>query len=212
MKQLTLILAVFACLQVNAQQLFFEAFSGYNMTTYEDFGNSNEGYVPLGFRLAGGLEHVQIGGEYRRNISNPGFQLGDNPVRTEIEETYYGALLRGNVSTLPAYRFGLIIKAGAGYYNGKRLIYENEVLLTGSTLEFDKTFGWNAGLGISAPIASLIHWEIGYQFNSVNREISGIGSKVNMSYHSFQMGLSLNLVFGNTAKRCRRVISSKRGR
>ncbi len=212
MKQLTLILAVFACLQVNAQQLFFEAFSGYNMTAYETLGDGNEGYVPLGFRLAGGLEHVQIGGEYRRNITNPRFQVGDSPFRTEFEETYYGALLRGNVSTLPAYRFGLIIKAGAGYYQGKQLEYEDNLLLTESTIEYDKTFGWNAGLGISAPIAGIVHWEIGYQFNSVNRELPGLAEKQDMSYHSFQMGLSVNLVFGNTAKRCRRVISSKRGR
>jgi len=213
MKQLMLILTVFACLQVNAQQLFFEAFSGYNITAYESFGEENEGYVPLGFRIAGGLEHVQIGGEYRRNITNPKFQLTDSPFRTEVEETYYGAVLRGNLSKLPAYRFGLILKAGAGYYQGKEMTYENDALIAENTINYDKTFGWNAGIGISAPIASLVHWEIGYQFNSVNRDIPGTGSvQQNMSYHSFQMGLSLNLVFGNTAKRCRRVISSTRGR
>lgn len=213
MKQLMLVLTVFVCLQANGQQLFFETFSGYNMTAYENVGDGNEGYVPLGFRLAGGLEHVQIGGEYRRNITNPSFQVGDSPFKTEFEETYYGALLRGNVSTLPAYRFGLIIKAGAGYYQGKEMTFENNILISENTIEFDKTFGWNAGLGISAPIAGLVHWEIGYQFNSVKRDIPGsISEKLNMSYHSFQMGLSLNLVFGNTAKRCRRVISSKRGR
>lgn len=206
------VLMVFACLQVNAQQLFFETFSGYNITAYEEL-EENQGYVPLGFRLAGGLEHVQIGGEYRRNITNPAFQVLDSPIRTEFEETYYGALLRGNVSTLPAYRFGLILKAGAGYYNGKKLTYENDQLITENTIEFDKAFGWNAGLGISAPIASLVHWEIGYQYNSVKRDaLLGGTSKQNLSYHSFQVGLSLNLVFGNTAKRCRRVISSKRGR
>ena len=209
MKQLTLILAVCACLQVNAQQLFFEAFSGYNMTAYENFGEGNQGYVPMGFRLAGGLEHLQIGGEYRRNISNPTFQIADSPIRTEVEETYYGAFLRGNLSTLPAYRFGLIIKAGAGYYQGRLLTYENDLIVSESSVDLDKAFGWNAGLGISAPIAGLVHWEIGYQFNAVSREIPGIREKNNMSYHSFQLGLSVNLVFGNTAKRCRRVISSK---
>jgi len=201
MKQLMLILTVLACTQVNAQQLFFEAFSGYNITAYESFGEENEGYVPLGFRVAGGLEHVQIGGEYRRNITNPSFQLTDSPFKTEIEETYYGAVLRGNLSKLPAYRFGLILKAGAGYYQGKELYYAENILIPENTVEYDKT------------IASLVHWEIGYQFNSVNRDIPGPGSvQQNMSYHSFQMGLSLNLVFGNTAKRCRRVISSTRGR
>lgn len=213
MKQLMLVLMVSACFQLNAQQLFFEAFSGYNMTAYENVTGGNQGYVPLGFRIAGGLEHVQIGGEYRRNITNPSFQVLDSPFTTEYEETYYGALLRGNVSTLPAYRFGLIIKAGAGYYQGKEMTFENDVLISGNTIEFDKTFGWNAGIGISAPIASLVHWEIGYQYNAVSRDVIGItGEKQNFGYHSFQMGLSLNLVFGNTAKKCRRVISSKRGR
>ncbi len=213
MKQLMLILTVLACLQGNAQQLFFEAFSGYNITAYETVIGDNQGYVPLGFRVAGGLEHLQIGGEYRRNITNPSFQTGDSPFRTEFEETYYGALLRGNISSLPAYRFGLIIKAGAGYYQGKEMTFENNILVTDNTIEFDKIFGWNAGLGISAPIASLVHWEIGYQYNAVNRDSPGSTTeKQRFGYHSFQMGLSLNLVFGNTAKKCRRVISSKRGR
>ena len=91
------------------------------------------------------------------------------------------------------------------------MTFENDVLLAENTIDHDKTFGWNAGLGISAPIASLVHWEIGYQYNAVSRDVLGItGEEQSFSYHSFQMGLSLNLVFGNTAKKCRRVISSKR--
>ena len=215
MKQVLLVLLLSTCAYMaTAQQLFIEAFSGYNRTAYQELETDQSNYIPLGFRLAGGLEHIQIGGEYRRHITNPSFSFSDDLFKTEYEETYYGALIRGNFSSLPAYRFGLVLKAGAGYYNATERTYQDGALLDGFTIEYDKAFGWNAGIGISAPIAGLVHWEIGYQFNSVKREIpTPVNSPtLNMSYHSLQLGLSLNLVFGNTAKRCRRVISSSGGR
>ena len=139
--------------------------------------------------------------------------MGGDPATTreEFEETYYGGFLRVNTSSLPAYRFGLIIKAGAGYYNTKRMLYAlpSEVLENGSTIDYGKKLGFNAGLGISAPIYTLLHWEIGYQFNAVQRDEMTLPEHKGY-YHSFQMGLSLNLVFGNVAKRCRRVIHSGR--
>jgi len=72
--------------------------------------------------------------------------------------------------------------------------------------------GFNAGLGISAPIYTILHWEIGYQFNFVDRDeqMTRAIPDYKAYYHSFQMGLSLNLVFGNVAKKCRRVITSSR--
>jgi len=220
MKKLSLFIAVLLCGNLAfSQQLFVEAFSGYNLTAYDLQEYDPTGYVPIGFRVAGGHEHVQLGVEYRQNITNPEFTFeGGDPLvpilREEFEETYIGGFIRGNLSSLPAYRFGLVLKAGAGYYNTKRSVYDlpSDVLQREATFEYDKKLGYNVGIGISAPIWTLLHWEIGYQFNAVERDevmaqsIPGYKAY----YHSFQMGLSLNMVFGNTAKKCRRVISSGR--
>lgn len=206
---------------VQSQQLFLEVFSGYNLTAYSPPEyNKSSGYVPIGVRLAGGFERIQIGGEYRQNITNPSFTFATGTTGTsepnekqEFVETYYGGLIRINTSSLPAYRFGLIIKGGAGFYNYSQQftnLADNQ-LIDSETIDFDKVLGFNAGLGISAPIHSLLHWEIGYQFNFANHK-EELTRKLDYKayYHSFQMGLSLNLVFGNVAKKCRRVISSSR--
>ena len=201
---------------VSAQQLFVEIFSGYNKTVFElEKYSSSAHFFPIGGRLAGGLEHVQLGVEYRQNLSNPEFAFKDNaepPKAIQIDEfdmQYYGAFLRGNVSEIPAYRFGLILKAGAGYYN-HTLISHN--LITDQTTKhtYEKLLGFNGGIGISSPIYALLHWEIGYQFNLVRHPaLDGIPA-YNAYYHSLQVGLSMNFVFGNTKKRCRRVLSSSR--
>ncbi len=208
---------------IQAQQLFFEVFSGYNLTAYDHpTYNDTQGYVPIGARIAGGLENVQVGLEYRQNITDAEFEIL-NDVTQEPEalhvfnEDYYGVFLRGNISSLPAYRFGLILKAGAGYYNARRDVYSvpNDVLDNEISFDYARTLGFNGGIGISAPIYTLLHWELGYQFNYIERPeyfFDG-GSSVAPHkgiYHSFQLGLSLNLVFGNTAKKCRRVIYSQR--
>ncbi len=219
-KALLLTLISAFALNINAQQLFFEVFSGYNLTAYDakDY-NEQQGYVPIGARLAGGLEHVQLGVEYRQNITDAEFLILDETTGDEIRkdifnESYYGGFIRANISSLPAYRFGLILKAGAGYYNTKREAFSLPTDAIDRLLshEYDKTLGFNGGIGISAPIYTFLHWEIGYQFNYVQRDavetLDFQIEKHNGFYHSFQMGLSMNLVFGNTAKRCRRVISS----
>ena len=190
-----------------------EVFSGVNATAYDQQSyNETQWYVPIGVRIAGGHEHVQVGFEYRQNITHPSFDIFSQ--RHEFEETYKGLFLRGNFSSLPAYRFGLVLRAGAGYYEST----QNHYVLPGEVLnekiEFERQLGYNASIGVSSPIYTILHWEIGYQFNYVNRpEDSLFPEKTyNASYHSFQMGLSLNLVFGNTAKKCRRVISGNRSK
>ncbi|MEM9819481.1 MAG: hypothetical protein AAF985_00355 [Bacteroidota bacterium] len=221
MKQLTLTLfTIVLSLGLHGQQLFFEGFSGYNRTAYNlSEYNSAQGYVPLGFRIAGGFERIQLGAEYRRQITNPAFTFtnptnGEDFRREEFVETYYGALLRANISSLPAYRFGLVLKAGAGFYNTTRQLYAlpEEIIISDETFEYDRRLGFNAGIGVSAPIYTLLHWEIGYQFNFVDRDeqLTRAIPEYQAYYHSFQMGLSLNLVFGNVAKKCRRVITSSR--
>lgn len=207
----TLFISTFL-LYCNAQQLFFEVYSGINATAYAPTQyEQTQWYPPIGVRVAGGHEHVQVGLEYRKNIGHPAFDLG--AVKTEFEESYQGLFLRGNFSSLPAYRFGLVLKAGAGYYEARQNNYSIPGEALSQKFDLERQLGYNAGIGISAPIYTLLHWEIGYQFNFVERpEALAPDSNFQASYHSFQMGLSLNLVFGNTAKKCRRVIGGNRSK
>ena len=203
-----------------AQQLFFEVSSGYNLTAYDLLKyNEAEGFVPIRARLAGGLEHVQVGIEYEENITHPTFQFTD-PVSNsltadEFVNSYYGAFIRANISSLPAYRFGLVLSGGMGRYNTTFNNYDlpDEKPLA-APIVYEPMLGFNGRVGISAPIYTFLHWEIGYQFNYVKREampLLGL-EEYDALFHSFQIGLSMNLVFGNVAKKCRRVISSGGGK
>lgn len=217
MKKFTLALTLMAfSFGAFAQQLFVEAYSGYNLTMYQGVDQLEDatGYVPIGFKLAGGHEHFQLGIDYRQHITNPELEytipdlgtLGS----TSFEETFYGAFLRGNVSSLPAYRFGLIAAVGAGYYKPKQNLYLGEPSDDPSaTLDYDRKLGYNFYIGISAPIYAQLHWEIGYQLNMVDHYIDGEKFQTG-NYQHIHVGLSGNFVFGNTEKKCRRVISSKR--
>ncbi len=214
-KLIVLLLACFVSLQANAQQLFLEVFSGYNRTNYKfDIDTDDKGYVPIGVRLAGGLEHLQLGAEYHTDITHPEYsvedELGNEFAKTSFVNTYYGGLLRINASSLPAYRFGLIFKLGAGMYEVKhetKAIDDNRTL---GVVEYDPTFGFNGGIGISAPIYTLLHWEIGYMYHHVKYDAAAPLVSYTGSYHSFQIGLSLNLVFGTTAESCRRMLKDDR--
>ncbi len=202
-----------------AQQLYIDAFSGYNITAYQDAPEYSEGvgYVPIGGRIGGGLEHVQLGVEYQQQIKNPIFSFTDDVgVGTFDEEfitRYYGGFIRGNLSSLPAYRFGLVLMAGVGQYETE-VNRTNLVSGTMETIEYEPTLGYNFKIGISSPIYTILHWEFGYQINMVDRPENLPLASHNAIHHSFQAGLSLNFVFGNVAKKCRRVIdtgSSGRG-
>ena len=195
---------------LSAQQLFFETFSAYNLTAYDLEGFDDSFSVPLGFRVAGGFERIQAGIEYHTDLKAARF---DGPVieerKTDFTTTYIGGLIRANISSLPAYRFGLVIKAGAGQYKTKTEFFDSSTeSRPTATIDRDATFGFNAGLGISAPIYTLLHWELGYMYHHVNYdEVPAQDAPSYLgAYHSFQLGLSLNLVFGNTAKKCRRII------
>ncbi|MEM1322027.1 MAG: hypothetical protein AAGG75_17335 [Bacteroidota bacterium] len=219
MKKLIVFLTgILLCGPLSAQQLFLEAFSGYNFTSYDLEGfDASAGYVPIGFRIAGGLERLQLGLEYQSTITDPRFTFQDNTgediARTEFSNSYYGALLRYNTSSLPAYRFGVIFKLGAGFYQSEQsnflLPAEN---LSEPIIEYEPTVGFNAGIGISAPIYTLLHWEIGYMFHYIEWEAESAAAlpTFNGSYHSIQVGLSLNLVFGKVRAKCRRLIKSDR--
>lgn len=191
------------------QQLFVEAYTGYHLTDYGyDLYEESAGYFPIGFKVAGGHEHVQAGIDFRQHISNPEFELLNGSSRVDFEETYYGAFIRGNISSLPAYRFGLILSAGIGYYVPTSNTYLAESPEPISSFEYDKNLGYNFYIGVSAPIYAQLHWEIGYQYNMVDRTNGPAGiPDYAGNYHAIHVGLSGNFVFGNTAKKCRRVIS-----
>lgn len=213
MKKFTLALTLMAfSFGAFAQQLFVEAYSGYNLTMYQGIDELEDatGYVPIGFKLAGGHEHFQLGIDYRQHITNPEFEYTlpgiGTAATTSFEESFYGAFLRGNVSSLPAYRFGLIAAVGAGYYKQNQDILVGEIAEV--PLEFDRKLGYNFYIGISAPIYAQLHWEIGYQLNMVDHYLDGEKFQTG-NYQHIHVGLSGNFVFGNTEKKCRRVISSR---
>ncbi len=215
-----LLLSIAAMLSFSAitQQLFFEAYSGYGLTAYDDDKYSDsQGFIPLGFKIAGGHEHVQAGFDFRRYITQPNFELGDLVNRKhQFNEDYYGAFVRGNISSLPAYRIGLILGAGMGYYQPTMEVYAIDIETDPiETIEYEKFLGYNFYIGVSAPIWAQLHWEIGYEFNMTDRpelltqKIPGYAA----NYHLIHVGLSGNFVFGNTEKACRRtMINRDKGR
>lgn len=149
--------------------------------------------------MAGGSDHVQVGGEFRTNLTNPEF---GSTLTTAFEETYMGALIRAKISRYPAMRFGLVLKAGAGLYNTKAIVGTG---IGNLEYEYDQILGFNGGVGFSIPMMNKLMLELGYQYNYVDRpdlEAGGIPiiGAHNGAYHSIQAGLSLNFVFGKRAK------------
>ncbi len=214
----TTLLNILLCcttITVYSQQLHLASWAGYNRTAYDLAElNSTQSFFSYGARVAVGLERFQIGAEFEKHLTNPGFEFNDannNPyLKEEFSNTYYGGLIRFNTAKVPAYRLGLVFKAGAGIYETHKDVF----LLPGNTFSEtitypDKYLGFNAGVGISAPIYRYFHWELHYQFNYSNRpELDNIPS-YNALHHSLHLGLSLNFVFGEAAKRSRRVLDSQ---
>ncbi|RMG80364.1 MAG: hypothetical protein D6714_14795 [Bacteroidetes bacterium] len=186
-----------------AQQLFIEVYSGIHRTAFDTkIYPEQDWYAPIGLRLAGGAEHIQIGGEYRRDLSAAAFEF-NNGSREEISSSYYGGFLRANLGRYPAFGFGVIIKAGVGMYDYQHDFYaQSGSASPDRTLNYDPEFGFNGGIGVSIPIPNALHLEVGYQFNYVQRpefEPGIPGFKSN--FHAIQAGLSWNFVFGDAARR-----------
>jgi hypothetical protein len=201
--------ALLSCL--HAQQLYLEAFSGFNFTRYdlETYGNSDI-YYPLGFRLAGGADHFQIGGEYHRQLSNPSFEVNDPSTgKDEFTETYYGAFGRVKICRYPAMRFGLVFRAGAGLYDMGKIFTSGG---TTQTIEYDPQLGANAGFGFSMPLIKSLMLELSYNYHLIQRpELKEHNlPKYRASYHAIQAGLSLNFVFGERAEKYRQLRDNSR--
>ncbi|MFK7806462.1 MAG: hypothetical protein AB8F74_01550 [Saprospiraceae bacterium] len=216
-KTLFFLLAFLVTTTLSAQQLIVEAFSAYNLTAYDN-DNLNQGsYFPLGLRVAGGHEYVQLGLEYRQSITSPELEFKDNPRRAlQHDERYYGALVRVNISSLPVYRAGLVLKGGAGFYNYEERQIETDNNLILNKNELGRQLGYNAGAGLSLPIYGMFHLEIGWQYNMVGRDAyvdEGLAMpEYDANYHSFQFGFSTNFMFGKKSVECKNRKHRKRGR
>ena len=197
----------FFVLAVQAQQLYLEGFGTFNRTNYSSTnfsGGTNLGtktdYLGYGGRLAFGADHVQVGGEYRSNLTNPKFNENGQGINgiTAFEETYYGGFVRAKISRYPTMRFGLVLRTGVGVYN------TTAKLSTGGS-QFNQTYdpiiGMNGGFGFSIPILNHTMIELGYTYNFLKRP-NGIFiiPEHQASYHSLSVGLSLNFVFGKRAE------------
>ncbi len=203
-----------------AQQLLIESYSGFNIPNYSPENISEKtGYAPLGIRLAGGIHHAQVGLEYFQGLKAADYtylaDANDEIRELSFTNSYRGIFFRGNASSLPAYRSGFVLRLGAGYHDIE--INDNNPEKPGGTLlNLDKVPGYNVGVGISNPIYSILHFTFSYNYHLVVTDdltdLVLIDNGINLNYHSIQVGLSVNLVFGNTRKKCRRIIESERGR
>ena len=201
------ILAVLCLTPAFSQNLMLEVFSGANITAYSPERYSDAAtYFPIGFRIAGGLPNIQLGGEFHTDLTHASFEATDAlgiKSTDEFENSYYGGFVRANISPNPAYAFGIVLKAGVGIYNVTENISIGEDDSTTINIEFDGQLGFSGGLGFSLPIAEKLHLEAGYVFNYVKREgdKSLIFENYDAFHHSFQLGFSYNFLFGQSAKR-----------
>ncbi|MDF1867562.1 MAG: hypothetical protein P1U70_22280 [Saprospiraceae bacterium] len=210
----------FLNIPLNAQHLHFSSYSGLNRTSYnlENY-QTNQTYYSYGGRLAMGHENFQFGLEFETNLTNPIFSISDNlgnDIRKdEFSNTFYGALIRWNTSEVHAYRLGLVISIGGGFNDSKFESFSLPDNISIETKDYSKKYlGANASLGFSGPIRNVIHWELHYQFNfnqvpELDTSLEVI-PKFEAIHHSIQIGLSINLVFGEAAIRSKEIINSSR--
>jgi hypothetical protein len=205
MKALLLIGFSLTCLGLSAQQLMIEAFGNWNKTGYNksDFVNKAT-YLGYGARLAFGADHVQIGGEYRGNLSDPTFLFGNG--KWSFEENFVGGFVRTKLSRYPAMRFGLVLRGGLGVYNTTAVFDSNGVIFKN---DYKAILGFNGGIGFSTPIYKYAKTmiEFGYTFNyaprptiTVDENHTPIPAHNGVS-HLISLGLSYNFVFGERAKK-----------
>jgi len=184
-----------------------ETYGGFNRTNYKDEErSSSQDFLTYGARLAGGLPHVQLGAELEKSLTGAEFSLEEGSRREIYRSDYVGAFLRIKLSSLPAHRFGLVLKAGAGFYDTSvELRFPGNPALDIQGSYPDKALGYHFGIGFSSPLYRTILWSLTYQFNGYKREALSLGNQALPAYtanhHSLQLGLSVNLVFGEARRR-----------
>ncbi len=201
-----LIIAIVTIFSVSlsAQQFYLEAFVGRNLSNYSKapYQNDNNWYSPTGIRIAAGADHVQAGAEYSQNLTSPNWTFedaatGEKLGRHEFQTSYYGAFLRTKIAKYPARRFGVTLMAGAGYYDTVRT---SSIPSETPSLAYNKTLGYNGGIGIAIPTVRSIMIELAYHYYYVGYEKTADLPQLNGNFHSLQAGLSMNLVFGKRAQ------------
>lgn len=204
-------LLLFTTLQ--AQQLYFLAFSGLNKTAYNSplYGNTKN-YLSVGGRIAAGLDHLQLGAEYHTNLTNPPFNTTFSD--DKFKESYYGAFIRTKISKYPAMRFGLVLRAGAGFFNTQlesRIPPSSNIVIQ---QDYDPILGFNGGVGFSIPTFKSAMLEIGYTYNYVDRPRidNSLIEGYTASFHTIHAGLSLNFVFGKRAEEYKQLRENRRFR
>jgi len=206
MKKVFTTLLLFGTLvTVPAQHLYLEALTGLGKSDYK-----NPQYLTkarnlnVGARLAVGADHFQFGAEYSTNLTNPILKVTDNGIaigEDTYSENYLGGFLRTKISKFPAQRFGLVLMAGGGIYSTS--VQVRRIGSPGDDKRYDyKQYpGFNGGLGFSIPVARHVMLELAYSVHLVTRpELAPNLPKYDASYHCFNAGVSLNLVFGKRAK------------
>lgn len=188
---------------LTAQQLYLEAFTARQRTNYDTspYQQSQIWYSPLGLRMAGGADKVQIGGELRFNLKDPEWMIRDSLTNNVIGthtflSSYYGALVRVKFSRYPARRFGLYVIAGAGLTNMER---RSSVDGETASISYDPTPTYNGSIGISIPTGKRLMVELGYTYFFLEFKEKQELPKMNGSFHSFHLGFSYNFVFGKRA-------------
>jgi hypothetical protein len=210
-----LLLPILLCFgfSLAGQQLFFEGFTTFNRTKYkESYLAEKTPYWGGGGRVGFGADHVQVGGEYRGNLSNPSFCACDSisianygESNIAFKENYKGGFVRVKISRYPAMRFGLVIRLGVGVINTTAVSEKNGISLEQA---YDPTIGFNGEIGFSTPIFkySKTMVEVGYRYNYAQLPTLNIAidrptiPSHNAISHMFSFGLSHGFVFGERAK------------
>ena len=199
---------------VSAQNLIVEGFSGINTTKYGSPYTSNTRYLNFGGRLAGGMHKLQLGVEYSQDLISPQLDLEFNgaPFGTdEITSTYMGIFLRSKLCRYPAARFGLVLRAGAGIYDSK-LTFTDAVAGQQLNYNYDQYYGANGGIGFSFPFGKFAMIETSYNvYYSKRPEIPNLRQSYTSTYHSLQVGISYNFIFGKIKSKYEDIIKIRYG-
>lgn len=209
-KMLLLLVLSSTVFTVTAQQLYLEGFTARQRTNYDmsPYQQSQIWYSPLGFRVAGGADKVQIGGEVRFNLKDPKWTIRDTATNIALGthtfiSSYYGALVRVKFSRYPARRFGLNIIAGAGLTNMER---RSNVDTEPASISYAQTPTYNGTVGISIPTGKRVMVELGYSYFFIDFKQKQELPKMNGSFHSFHLGFSYNFVFGKRATEYEKIL------
>ena len=202
-KQLFFLIFIVLSFTAAGQQLYIEGFTARQRTNFDTspYQDKKIWYSPLGIRLAGGADKIQIGGEFRFNLKDPTWTIKDSITEETLGShkfisSYYGALVRVKFSRYPARRLGITIMIGAGFTNMER---QSTISTELASVSYDRTPTYNGNIGVSIPTGGPLMVELGYSYFLIDfsekQELAAMAG----SFHSFHLGLSYNLVFGERA-------------